>query len=73
MPISSLPRTCAGLANARSVTSSCRAALTGFRSFVTYQPTSRFWAFQGIETGVFAVLAAILLTVTAVVLIRGDA
>ena len=74
MPVSSLPRACAGLANPTGgLTSSCRAALTGFRSFVTYQPASRFWAFQGIETGVFVVLAAILLAVTAVVLIRRDA
>jgi hypothetical protein len=74
VPISSLPKACAGLANATgSMTSSCRAALSGYRSFVTYQPASRFWTFQGIETGLFAILAAILLTVTAVVLIRRDA
>ena len=72
--VSSLPRACAGLANPTGgLTSSCRAALTGFRSFVTYQPASRFWPFQGIETGVFVVLAAILLAVAAVVLIRRDA
>jgi hypothetical protein len=74
VPVSSLPKACAGLANPQGgLTSSCRAALTGFRSFVTYQPASRFWPFQGIETGVFVVIAAILLTVTAVVLIRRDA
>jgi hypothetical protein len=72
--VSSLPRACAGLANPTGgLTSSCRAALTGFRSFVTYQPASRFWPFQGIETGIFVVLAAILLAVAAVVLIRRDA
>ena len=71
--VSSLPKACAGLANSTDVISSCRAALTGFRSVVTYQPASRFWTFQGIETGVFVVLAAILLTATAVVLIRRDA
>jgi hypothetical protein len=74
VPVSSLPRACARLASPTGgLTSSCRAALTGFRSFVTYQPASRFWPFQGIETGVFVILAAILLTVTAVVLIRRDA
>ena len=74
VPVSSLPRACAGLAGPTGgLTSSCRAALTGFHSFITYQPASRFWPFQGIETGVFAVLAAILLAVTAVVLIRRDA
>ena len=74
VPVSYLPKACSGLASPPgNVTASCRAALTGFRSFVTYQPTSRFWAFQGIETGLFAVLAAILLTVTAIMLIRRDA
>ena len=82
VPVSSLPRACAGLAkptggmtssSTGGLTSSCRAALTGFRSFVSYQPGSRFWPFQGIETGIFVVLAAILLAVAAVVLIRRDA
>jgi ABC-type transport system involved in multi-copper enzyme maturation permease subunit len=73
VPISELPRACAGLANSPTMTSSCRAALAGYRSFVTYQPASRFWAFQGIETGIFVALAAILLAVTAVVLLRRDA
>ena len=27
-------------------------------TLLTYQPANRFWAFQGIETGVFLVLAA---------------
>jgi ABC-type transport system involved in multi-copper enzyme maturation permease subunit len=74
-PVDALPRACAGLANSPdpNVTPSCRAALSGFRSFVTYQPASRFWTFQGIETSLFVVLAAILLIVTAVVLIRRDA
>ncbi len=72
--VSFLPKACAGLTKpAGGLTSSCRAALNGFRSFVTYQPGSRFWAFQGIETGVFVVVAAILLAVTTVVLIRRDA
>ena len=26
----------------------------------TYQPDSRFWAFQGIEAGIFVVLALVL-------------
>jgi hypothetical protein len=74
VPIGYLPKACAGLANTPgNVTSSCRAALTGFHSYVTYQPANRFWAFQGIETGLFVALAIILLSVTAVVLIRRDA
>jgi ABC-type transport system involved in multi-copper enzyme maturation permease subunit len=51
---------------------SCLAA-HGARGYVTYQPASRFWAFQGIETGIFVVLAAVLLGVTFWVLKRRDA
>jgi ABC-type transport system involved in multi-copper enzyme maturation permease subunit len=74
VPLSSLPTACSGLANGQgNLTSSCRAALSAYHSSITYQPANRFWEFQGIETGVFVALAAILLTVTAVVLIRRDA
>jgi hypothetical protein len=45
----------------------------GYRGYLAYQPASRFWAFQGIETGIFVVLAAILLAVTFWVLKRRDA
>jgi hypothetical protein len=45
----------------------------GFRQFFTYQPGSRYWAFQGIETGIYLVLAAILLAVTFWMLKRRDA
>ena len=51
---------------------SCMSA-HGYRGYVTYQPASRFWAFQGIETGIFVVLAAVLLGVTFWVLKRRDA
>ena len=74
IPVSDLPASCARTANgASAIAPSCRAALDGFRGFITYQPASRYWAFQGIETGVFVLLAAILLAVTAVVLVRRDA
>ncbi len=51
---------------------SCMSA-HGYRAYVTYQPASRFWAFQGIETGIFVVLAAVLLGVTFWVIKRRDA
>jgi hypothetical protein len=51
---------------------SCMAA-HGYRGYLTYQPASRFWAFQGIETGIFVVLAAALLGLTFWVLKRRDA
>jgi len=74
IPASDLPGSCAPAANgASAITPSCRAALDSFRGFITYQPADRYWAFQGIETGIFVLLAAILVTVTAVVLLRRDA
>jgi hypothetical protein len=45
----------------------------GFRQFVTYQPGSRYWAFQGIETGIYVALAAALLAVTVYVIRHRDA
>jgi ABC-type transport system involved in multi-copper enzyme maturation permease subunit len=45
----------------------------GYRAYLTYQPVSRFWTFQGIEISIFVVLAAVLLGVTFWVLKRRDA
>jgi hypothetical protein len=45
----------------------------GYRASVTYQPASRFWAFQSIETGIFVALAAALIALAAFVLLRRDA
>jgi hypothetical protein len=73
IPIGSLPAACQALARGASgVTPACRAALSGFHGFVTYQPAGRYWAFQGIEFGIFAVLAAALIAIAAVVLLRRD-
>jgi hypothetical protein len=44
----------------------------GLRQFITYQPGNRYWAFQGIEFGIFALLAAALIAVTAIVVARRD-
>jgi len=52
---------------------SCTHALAQFRGFLTYQPADRYWTFQGIESGIFLVLAAALIAVTAVTLLRRDA
>lgn len=45
----------------------------GYHGFITYQPADRYWAFQGIETGIFVFLAAALIAVTAIVVLRRDA
>jgi hypothetical protein len=39
-------------------------AKRGFHSQIIYQPATRFWAFQGIEAGIFVVLAAALIALT---------
>ena len=69
--ISRLPASCAHAGN--SLPAACQSALEHYRGFITYQPAGRYWTFQGIETGVFLVLAAVALAVTAVLLVRRDA
>jgi hypothetical protein len=45
----------------------------GYRGgFITFQPASRYWPFQGIESGIFVFLAAALIAVTAIVVLRRD-
>jgi hypothetical protein len=45
----------------------------GWRGFATYQPASRYWTFQGIETGIYVLLAAALIAATFVIVRRRDA
>ncbi len=45
----------------------------GYRGFLTYQPASRYWAFQSIETGTFVFLAVALIAVAAIAVRRRDA
>ena len=45
----------------------------GFHQSVTYQPASRFWAFQGIEAGIFLVLAGALVALAYRMVLRRDA
>jgi hypothetical protein len=54
-------------------TPACTEALSHYHAYLTYQPADRFWTFQGIETGIFLALAAALIAVTAVTLLRRDA
>jgi hypothetical protein len=73
IPVGFLPSACAAAARGVPPGLPCRQALAAFHGFITYQPASRYWAFQGIEFGIFAALAAALIAVTAVVLLRRDA
>jgi ABC-type transport system involved in multi-copper enzyme maturation permease subunit len=76
VPISAIPAACQahpGLTvKALNQVTSCITA-HGIRGYLTYQPANRYWAFQGIETGIFVLLGAILVTATAVALLRRDA
>jgi hypothetical protein len=45
----------------------------GYQDLITYQPAGRFWAFQGIEAGIFLVLSAALIAVTFRLVLTRDA
>jgi hypothetical protein len=51
---------------------SCLSKL-GYHSSFTYQPANRYWAFQGIETGIYVAVAAALLAVAFYVARHRDA
>jgi hypothetical protein len=81
LPVTSLPAQCQGLASqsgrgftpaSYQAVSSCAAA-HHVLAYITYQPASRYWAFQGIETGIFVALAAALIAAAFVVISRRDA
>jgi hypothetical protein len=79
LPVSSLPAACQQLAgNGRLGRAAYHAVVScaqahGIRGYVTYQPAWRYWAFQGIETGIFLLLAAALIAVAFAVVSRRDA
>ena len=45
----------------------------GFSSLLKYQPASRYWTFQWIESGIFVALAAMLVAVAVIAVRRRDA
>jgi hypothetical protein len=45
----------------------------GLHQYLTYQPASRYWSFQLIETGIFLALAVALIAVTFAIVRRRDA
>jgi hypothetical protein len=74
VPANYLPPSCTQVSRgAFTPPPSCVQAVSHFRGFLTYQPADRYWTFQGIETGIFVILAAALIAVTAVALLRRDA
>jgi hypothetical protein len=59
-------------ANASPALVSCLSR-AGFRNYFSYLPGNRYWPLQGLETGIYVLLAAILLAVALVVIRRRDA
>jgi ABC-2 family transporter protein len=73
VPIGDMPSACRALVFQGPLKFGSCLAAHGYRGLITYQPASRYWAFQGIETGIFVLLAAALIAVTAIVVLRRDA
>ena len=73
--ISELPKACQALAASQPPSSAANGCLTShhIQQFITYQPASRYWAFQGIETGVYILIAAALIAATIAIIRRRDA
>ena len=62
IPVSTSSGPCALSGPPEQTLSACLAEITrlGYRQQVTYQPSSRFWAFQWYETGIYTALAVAL-------------
>jgi hypothetical protein len=73
LPLAALPHACQALVFQSSLKFGSCLAAHGYRAMITYQPASRYWTFQGIETGIFVLLAAALIAVTAILVLRRDA
>ena len=57
-PVSNLPAACqAALAGLKPTSPSQCLESRGFREAITYEPASRYWPLQWIETGIFLALA----------------
>jgi hypothetical protein len=66
------PAACRAIGQQSNRFASCLSS-HGFRTLITYQPASRFWALQGIEAGIFIALAAALIIVAYRVVLTRDA
>jgi hypothetical protein len=66
------PVTAGGSGNPAAAALSCMQS-AGYRQLISYQPGWRYWPFQGIETGIYLLLAAALVAVAWYVVRRRDA
>ncbi len=73
IPLNSIPQACqSNVLGGKGVTLQCMAS-HGFHEVISYQPASRFWAFQGIEAAIFVVLAVGLVALAYRLVLRRDA
>lgn len=56
----------------QGISAKCMSA-HGFHQLVSFQPDSRFWAFQGIESAIFVALSAVLVLIAFRFVLRRDA
>jgi hypothetical protein len=58
-PVSTIPAPCGSPSAGKGASPNAGACMAsrGIREDITYQPASRYWAFQWIETGIFLALA----------------
>ena len=70
--ITGMPAKCNAVAHNQASAWSCL-SVHGYHAALTYQPGARYWAFQGIESGIFLVLVAILVALTVLLIMRRDA
>jgi hypothetical protein len=68
----SYPAACLGDLTGNQSFTSCLAA-HGYRTMIVFQPDSRFWTFQAIESALFLALAALLVAFSYRLVIRRDA
>jgi hypothetical protein len=73
VPLNYVPASCQALLRHGDQPAQSCVQAAGFRNFVVYQPASRYWPFQGIETGIFVLLAAAAIAVMFAILRRRDA
>lgn len=73
LDISQVPAACRPNGQPAAAQLNACLASHGFHTQILYQPASRFWAFQGIEAGIFIVLAAALIAIAYRTVLARDA
>jgi hypothetical protein len=78
VPASDFPAACRKMLGGPPGTAAANAfnaclARAGFKEYITYQPGYRFWPIQGIETGLYVLVAAVLLAIAWFAVRRRDA